>query len=83
MNIWAVKLTGHACTRIPYKGYEISIAMDDSCGTFDHYYRSSIAVYLGEKYVTEQFFVRPFQSYLEATGEELKRIFAKIDELTS
>lgn len=43
--IWAPKMSQNACCKIPYKGYEISIAMDDSCGVMPIYGRSDIRVF--------------------------------------
>lgn len=80
MSIWAPKLQGHACTKIPYKGYEISIAMDDSCGAYDHYSRSNIAVFKGADCVSHLFFADA-AAQCEATAENLITIFARIDEL--
>jgi hypothetical protein len=84
MTICAPKLQGHACTRILYKGYEISIAMDDSCGAFNDYSRSSIAVFdENGADVTVGFFTEPRQLYIDGTAENLIAIFAKIDELSA
>lgn len=77
MTIWAPKLHGHACTKIPYKGYDISIAMDDSCGAMNSYSRSRIAVYKDGSLL--QFFGNSAEC--DATAENLKVIFARIDEL--
>lgn len=82
MTIWAPKLQGHACTKIPYKGYEISIAMGDSCGAFAEYSRSSIAVFhttQGKHCVSHLFFDGAVEC--DATAENLIAIFKKIDEL--
>lgn len=76
MTIWAPKFHGQACTKIPYKGYEISISMDDSCGAMASYSRSSIAVFRGADNVSHLFHGRE-----NATAENLIAIFNKIDEL--
>lgn len=81
MTIWAPKMQGRVCTKIPYKGYEISIAMDDSCGVMEVYGRSSIAVFRGPDDVTPMFYTRGDQTMLDATAETIKLIFAKIDEM--
>lgn len=72
------------CTKIPYKGYQISIAMDSSHGDGD-LFRSDILVYdeLGAN-VTRQ--VVPELSeggIVYANADALKEIFAAIDELVS
>jgi hypothetical protein len=55
--IWAFKFNHHgqANTKIEFKGYQISIAMDDSCGTMEHYSRTDIRIYHGDSDVTENF----------------------------
>lgn len=83
-TIWAPKLAGSACTKIPYKGYEISIAMDDSCGVMEDYRRSSICVFRdcdGEN-VTLMFSPEG-RHELPADAETLQQIFLKIDGLTA
>jgi len=78
--IWAPKgMTCSACTKIPYKGYEISIAMDDSCGTLEDYSRSDIRVYrdYDGKDVTEDFYKGC--EVCIATADNLKSIFSMID----
>lgn len=82
MNIYGMRLPeGSACTKIPYRGYEISVAMDDSCGTAEHYYRSDIRVYDNHgNDITEAFFDSPNQLSLRADADTLKKIFNKLDE---
>lgn len=80
-NIWAMKVTGYACTKIPYKGYEISISMDDSCGALPVYARSNIAVWHGGRNVTHNLFGEETYGILPADAENLKMIFEKIDHL--
>jgi hypothetical protein len=82
-DIWAPKMhAGFACTKIPYKGYEISIAMNDSCGAFDYYGRANIAVYQGDDNVAVTLFgADPERGTLPADAETLKAIFHKIDML--
>lgn len=43
------------CFKVMFRGYEISVAVDDSCGAFDSMHRSNIAVFVGETDVTETF----------------------------
>ena len=81
-NIWAPKgMTRSACTKIPYKGYEISVAMDDSCGTMHYFGRSDIRVWCdatGED-VSIKFYQSEDQYMLYGDAETLKHIFAVID----
>lgn len=80
-NIWAPKgMYKAACCKIPYKGYEISIAMDDSCGGMSYYGRSDIRVWCdatGED-VSDKFHMEGC-SMLYGDAETLKHIFAVID----
>ena len=79
-SIWSPKgMTQSACCKIPYKGYEISIAMDDSCGAFEHYSRSDIRIFrdYDDKDVTS-FFWR-VDGNCCATASNLKYIFSMID----
>jgi hypothetical protein len=80
--IWAPKgMQGRSCCKIPYKGYEISIAMDDSCGALDTYSRSDIRVYResDDVDVTHLF----TDSMLYGDAETLKSVFATIDGMES
>jgi hypothetical protein len=80
--IWALKSEGHVCVKVPYKGYEVSIAMDDSCGAFDYYGRGDIAVFHGGDNVTVTMFgALPERGTLPADAETLKALFHKIDLL--
>lgn len=81
MSIWAPKMQDQACTKIPYKGYEISIAMDDSCGVMEVYGRSGIVVFKGADCVSHLFFDGAAQC--DATAENLIAIFSRIDGLTN
>lgn len=79
-NIWAAKgLRDCACCKIPYKGYEISIAMDDSCGALADYSRSNIRVWrdFDGSDVTAEFY--KVSDHCDATAENLKHIFSMID----
>lgn len=81
-DIYGVKTDGsHACIKIPYKGYEISIALDDSCGAFTYLGRANIKVYrvIDEfEDVSSQFGANEYGT-LPADAETLKAIFHKID----
>lgn len=84
-NIWSPKIENsmhQACCKIPYKGYEISIAMDDSCGVFDTLRRSDIRVFrdYDGKDVTENFYGSS-NPVCYATAENLQHIFSQIDML--
>lgn len=79
--IWAPKgMTRSACTKIPYKGYEISIAMDDSCGAMKDYGRSDIRVFCDAtaEDVSDKFYMEGC-AMLYGDAETLKHIFAVID----
>jgi hypothetical protein len=86
-NIWAPKgIPNGVNCKIPYKGYEISIAMDDSCGTMKDWARSDIRVFVADrnnvnfgKDVSEQFFLGD-SNMLYGDAETLLHIFKKIDE---
>ncbi len=75
------------CTKIPYKGYEISLSMDSSHGTGD-LFRSDILVFdAGGDNVTRAIY--PDVSYPDGTactvhGDAVSLIeaFRRIDELT-
>ena len=82
-SIWSPKPKhmppNQACTKIPYKGYEISIAMDDSCGAFDTLRRSDICVFRDwdGKDVTNDFYKDG--GTCEANANNLRNIFSMID----
>jgi hypothetical protein len=79
-NIWSPKIangTQQACCKIPYKGYEISIAMDDSCGAYDSLSRSSICVFRDGEDVTESSVQG--DDVIVADAHALKYIFNWID----
>lgn len=73
------------CVKIPYKGHEISIALDDSCGAFAVCQRGNIKVYAIDQDTCEDVSVLlgadPDYMTFPADAETLKTIFAKIDEL--
>lgn len=79
MTIWAVKgLANHACVVIPFKGYEISIAMDDSCGAFKNFYRTDVRVYKDEIDVTDKF-LEGGKDRLGDDAETLLKIMKQIE----
>ena len=85
MAIWGEKFlhdeSGHACTKIVLKGYEISIAMDDSCGCLNKYGRVDVKVFKNDEDVTKQFF--PESEYIQPiNGEILLDLMNQIVELT-
>lgn len=82
-TIWTPKSMtsrGQSCCKIPYKDYEISIAMDDSCGAMRECSRSDIRVYVDHQDVTTLFLVED-ENMLYGDAETLKRVMLKIDEL--
>ena len=73
------------CTKIPYKGYEISISMDSSHGPGD-LQRTDIRIYSInetniELDVTEQF-LQAGENMIYGYGEDLHRVFKMIDEIS-
>ena len=68
------------CTKIPYKGFEISIAMDSSHSNGD-LCRSDIRVFSGSADMSSMFYPQADCSVIIAHAENLKMIFAKIDEI--
>lgn len=82
-NIWSPKIvdgTKQACCKIPYKGYEISIAMDDSCGAYTTLCRSDIRVFRDRdsQDVTSDFY-GDLSGTCHGTAANLKYIFSQID----
>lgn len=78
--IWSPKgMSKSACCKIPYKGYEISIAMDDSCGVLPEYSRGDIRVFrdCDSKDVTTEFW--KMDGVCTAYASNLQYIFAMID----
>lgn len=74
-------IEGSACTKILFHGYEISIAMDDSCGMAIDLIRSSIRVYHNNLDVTDRFVVSNHQhnsNYIDGTGDNLYFIMNQI-----
>lgn len=72
------------CTKIPYKGFEISIAMDDSLVGGD-LMRSDIRIFdAADQDVTHLFFPRdyraPGEGLVIATGETLRDALLAIDK---
>lgn len=68
------------CVKIPYRGYEISVATD-ARSDLDDFTGDGIRIYLDDKNVTHTLLpVQPHLSGSEATGDMLKLAFAKIDE---
>ncbi len=71
-----------ACCKIPYGDYEISIAMDDSCGRLDTMRRSDIRIFniYSHTDVTDQFWNKETcGNVVYATADSLKYIFSQID----
>jgi hypothetical protein len=73
------------CTKIEYRGYEISIAMDSSHGDGD-LWRSDIRVFTlpgaAPGADATGTFLEADERMLYGTAETLIRVFKKIDELT-
>ena len=78
-TMWAVKgmSTGSACMKIPYKGFEISVAFDDSCGTAEHYVRTYIRIYSEATDVTAK--LMGVAEMVHISAEDLKQAFAAVD----
>ena len=75
---------GKANTKIEFKGYEISIAMDDG-HRGRHLTRASIAVFKGDRDVTGELGLEKVTAdgLIDPTGEDIFKIMRKIDELES
>jgi len=69
------------CTKIPYKGYEISISMDSSHGEGD-LLRTDIRVFKEEADVSFVFF-GPGESMLYGDAETLLHVMHHINELVT
>jgi hypothetical protein len=69
------------CTKILFMGYEISIAMDASCGPGD-LSRADIRVYLDDVDVTCKFWVDN-ETMLVGNGDVLFRVMQKIVQLST
>lgn len=84
--IYGIKFqhSGHACTKIIFEGYEISIAMDDSCGCMEHFKRTSICIYQENSgvNVTNKFFKGKDEIY-GADANTLCKIIQKIKRKAS
>jgi hypothetical protein len=74
------------CTKIPYKGYEISISMDSSHGDGD-LHRTDIRVFTAPGSVPgvdcTVGFLREDENMLYGDGETLLRVMQHIDELVA
>lgn len=69
---------------IPYKGYDISIAMDSSHNPTGDLSRSTILVFAPDgRDITKTLQPKCDASGIHATGEHLKQILAVIDMMTS
>lgn len=71
-----------ACTKIIYKGFEISIAMDDSCGRMSDLTRADIrvsAITAGNKLVDVTKTLMGTEC-IRADGEMLHSVFDAIDK---
>lgn len=80
-TIWSPKMQGQACCKIPYKGYEISIAMDDSCGAMRVYGRSDIRVFRDADGSDSTELLFCSDDTVHATAENLQLAFRMIDLL--
>lgn len=73
---------GRANTKIEFKGYEISIAMDDG-HRGRHLTRASIVVYKGGRDVTAELGLKKVTAdgLIDPTGDDLFKIMQAIDQL--
>lgn len=69
----------HCCVKIEHKGYEVSIALDDSCGSFTKLLRCDIRVFKDTKNVTAELF--PGQENNLRTADDLLMVLQAIDKL--
>lgn len=72
-------LNPSVCTKIDFKGYEISIAMDSSLKFGRDLVRSDIRVYKDNKDVSKDFLVED-ENMLYGDAETLLRIMKQIDQ---
>ena len=84
MSVYGCKFlnddSGHACTKILFKGYEISLVMDDSCGCLNHYGRVDVRVFKNDEDVTKEFFPK-HEGCEYINGEILFDLMTKINNL--
>ena len=82
-----LRMTPHSrnpsvCVKLPYKGYEISIAMDSSHGDGD-LRRSDITVDDPNGVDVTFALLSEYDGIVPATTDVLKELFASIDELVA
>ena len=82
-SIWVPKpfSKNQSCVKIPYLGFEISIAVDDSCGAFDKLCRSDLRIYANNGQgndVIAEIMGNPNQYYVDVPM--IKLVFQKIEE---
>lgn len=71
-----------ANVRFEYKGYTVSLAIDDSCGNSQSLFRGDFLIFKGDEDVTQQFYPGfTSSSIIPASSEELKNIFLAIDNM--
>ncbi len=84
MTIYGVRSNdpGRANTKVEFKGYEISIAMDDG-HRGRQLTRASIAVFKGDRDVTAELGLEKVTAdgLIDPTGEDLFKIMQAIDQL--
>jgi len=69
---------GQVCVKIPYKGYEISLAFDDSCqGIGRNMFRSYLRVFKDDVDVTNQFFYE--DEVCGVQENDLPKVYKMID----
>ena len=73
-------LNPSVCTKIEFKGYEISIAMDSSLQFGRDLVRSDIRVFKDDKEVS-QFFYDEGCNMIYGTAEELFRVMKQIESI--
>ena len=72
-------LNPSVCTKIDFKGYEISIAMDSSLKFGRDLFRADIRVFRGNEDVTKRF-LREDEDMLYGNAETLLRVMKDIDQ---
>lgn len=84
-KMYIVKRTGPRmnveCMCVLYKGYEISCAFDDSCGSFPNLSRGDIRIYKNGLEDMTKMFTKSKYDVIEATLDNLNKVVKKIDRL--
>jgi len=78
--IWAPKpfMSSQICVKIMHRGYEISIALDDSAGAADSYVRTMLCIFdINDNIVTHEFC--DHRELYSVTSLDLQKVLEAID----